>query len=203
MRKLLIATFLFAVIVTPDFNRAQIPIPSRDLRDRDRSLPQRNNDDNGAMVRFVEVNNSGIRGKCDITQIFINGTPALHFDCKANGFDPNFPYVSLVYDVRSIGPRTPGAILNGNPNVCLPGIPAGQPGALGLLPMIVGGNPYWQPLVGSNNRSLEITSFGVNFTNLANIGTMSVRKDTNFGPVFQVNAARLNLQACGNVVFGY
>lgn len=188
-----------------EMNRGQ---QGRLRRDPDFDRGRRFDDDGGnsAFVRFVPVNQSGIVGFCVLRQVTVNNTPALHFKCHATGFDKDSPYVSLVYDVQSIGPNDANAILVGQPNVCRPGLQAGQAGALTLAQMVPGGNPYWTPLVGATSRTLEITSFtqgpGGNFVSLGALGTMSIRRDTAFGPAFQINANRLQIQACGDIVFG-
>jgi hypothetical protein len=154
-----------------------------------------------ATVKFVSVNDSKIAGKCSITQIVVNNTKALQFDCRAHGFDRDSVYASFVYDAKSLGPAGSGAVLSGAVNVCLPGILPPDPGALTIPQMIPGGNSYWQPLVGASVRTLSIVSFGANYTDLINLGTMSIRKDTAFGPVLALTPQRFPIVACGSLSF--
>ncbi len=122
----------------------------------------------------------------------------------ATGMDPNKAYVSLFYDAGS-----PGI----GPCACIPSNP--PPAALAATcratnsppvnfsQMVIG---YWLPLVGSSRRTLRVLKAGdpsapapLASVPLENIGSISVREDTQLGAPLPAapDPARFQLRACG------
>jgi hypothetical protein len=120
----------------------------------------------------------------------------------ATGMDPYKAYVSLFYDA--------GSVADG-PCACLPTTPSPKPDTCKTTSappqtfsqMVIG---YWLPLLGSSVRTLSGLKFGppeaavpLAFVPLENIGTVSVREDTQLGTPLpdKPDPNRFQLRACG------
>jgi hypothetical protein len=120
----------------------------------------------------------------------------------ATGMDPNKAYVSLFYDTGSVP---------GGPCACIPTTPSPKPDVckttdaqpLTFSQMVIG---YWLPLIGSSTRTLTVLKAGppdaavpLAFVPLENIGTVSIREDTQLGAPLpeKPDPTRFQLRACG------
>jgi len=150
------------------------------------------------------INRSGIRALINVKKIGQTET----ITGFATNMDPYKAYVSLFSDAGS-----PGS----GPCACIPSNPS--PAALqatcktsaappvNFSQMVVG---YWLPLIGSTTRTLHVLKAGASdapaplaFVSLENIGSVSVREDTQLGQPLPAahDPNRFQLRACGKFRF--
>ena len=150
------------------------------------------------------INRSGIRALINVKKIGQTET----ITGFATNMDPYKAYISLFSDAGS-----PGS----GPCACIPSNPS--PAALqatcktsaappvNFSQMVVG---YWLPLIGSTTRTLHVLKAGASdapaplaFVSLENIGSVSVREDTQLGQPLPAahDPNRFQLRACGKFRF--
>ncbi|MGH9839981.1 MAG: hypothetical protein ACREEM_14450 [Blastocatellia bacterium] len=164
----------------------------------------------GAVEGFADlnpINRSGIRALINVKKIGQTET----ITGFATNMDPHKAYISLFSDAGS-----PGS----GPCACIPSNPApGAPAALqatckttaappvNFNQMVIG---YWLPLIGSTTRTLQVLKAGgpaepapQAFVALENIGSVSVREDTQLGQPLPAahDPNRFQLRACGKFRF--
>ena len=157
---------------------------------------------NRAASALLPVNQSGIFAQAEIKQ---RGDGSIVVRAAATGLIPGNTYVSLFYDLGSIGPRFPTAILLGTPaapaNVCRPGTqnPV-DPRFLTFAQMVVG---VWSAPDRNGASFLNAVLSGPAAAPINLYGTMSVRLDTQPGTPLPAapDPNRFQIRACGDVVF--
>jgi hypothetical protein len=146
------------------------------------------------------INRSGIQALISVEKIGQTET----ITGFATGMDPYKAYVSLFYDAGS-----PGS----GPCACIPSNPPPPSLAstckttnappVNFSQMVIG---YWLPLIGSSKRTLSVLKAGapdapapLAFVPLENIGSVSIREDTQLGKPLPSapDPVRFQLRACG------
>ncbi len=146
------------------------------------------------------INRSGIRGLINVKRIGQTNTVTGF----ATGMDPYKAYVSLFYDAGSPGTGPCACIPSNPPPAALASTcKATNSPPVNFSQMVIG---YWLPLIGSTTRTLQVLKAGnVNapvplaFVPLENIGSVSIREDTQLGQPLPAapDPARFQLRACG------
>lgn len=154
------------------------------------------------------------QGFCDLNPINRSGIQALIHVEKigatetitgfGTGFDPYKAYVSLFYDAGSPGSGPCACIPSNPPPAALQSTcPTTSAPPVNFSQMVIG---YWLPLIGSSKRELKVLKAGgadapvpLAFVPLENIGSVSVREDTQLGKPLPSapDPARFQLRACG------
>jgi hypothetical protein len=157
------------------------------------------NEENGLLN---QINGSGIRALINVKMIGSTN----QVTGFAGGMDPYKAYVSLFYDAKSPG-NGPCACIPSNPpppslqNTCR----TTNAPKVNFSQMVIG---YWVPLIGSTTRNLLVIKAGdpnapvpLAAVPLANIGSVSVREDTQLGQPLPAapDPARFQLRACGKL----
>ncbi len=169
---------------------------------------------NAAMAGSAAAVQSNQQGFSDLNPINRSGIQALiHVERIGQtetitgfgtGFDPFKAYVSLFYDAGSPGSGPCACIPSNPPPAALQATcPTTSAPPVNFSQMVIG---YWLPLIGSSKRTMQVLKAGaVNspaplaFVPLENIGSVSVREDTQLGQPLPAapDPARFQLRACG------
>ncbi len=150
------------------------------------------------------INRSGIRALINVKKIGQTET----ITGFATNMDPYKAYVSLFSDAGSPG-SGPCACISSNPSPAALRATCKTTAAppVNFSQMVVG---YWLPLIGSTTRTLHVLKAGASdapaplaFVSLENIGSVSVREDTQLGQPLPAahDPNRFQLRACGKFRF--
>ncbi len=146
------------------------------------------------------INRSGIQALIHVEKIGQTET----ITGFATGLDPYKAYVSLFYDAGSPGTGPCACIPSNPPPAALQSTcPTTSAPPVNFSQMVIG---YWLPLIGSSKRELKVLKAGATnapaplaFVPLENIGSVSIREDTQLGQPLPSapDPARFQLRACG------
>ncbi len=146
------------------------------------------------------INRSGIQALVHVEKIGQTET----ITGFATGLDPYKAYVSLFYDAGSPGSGPCACIPSNPPPAALQSTcPTTNAPPVNFSQMVIG---YWLPLIGSSKRTMQVLKAGATnapvplaFVPLENIGSVSIREDTQLGQPLPAapDPARFQLRACG------
>jgi hypothetical protein len=158
------------------------------------------NSNQQGFVDLNPINRSGIQALIHVERIGQTET----ITGFATGMDPYKAYVSLFYDAGSPGTGPCACIPSNPPPAALQATcPTTNAPPVNFSQMVIG---YWLPLIGSSKRTMQVLKAGATnapvplaFVPLENIGSVSVREDTQLGQPLPAapDPARFQLRACG------